>query len=297
MAYRSFDRQWLIPDKRLLAEPRTFLWRARDARQIYVSEQDVQKIASGPALVFTGLIPDIDHFSGWGGSGVHPLWTDFSVPSPNVPSGLLDYLKDRLGFTITPVDFLAYIAAIVAHPAYTARFRRELEEPGVGVPLSAEPHLWTSAIPLGRQVLWLHTYGTRCVDAEAGRPRGERPIIEKYGVKCTHAVRMLPERIPDNLPYDDATSTIHIGEGRFTPVPRRAVEYDVAGRRILWRWLNDRTRRPRYKRRTCPQLDDFTVADWDRHLTDELLALLAVLAGCVSLEDTQQDLLGDICDL
>jgi Type ISP C-terminal specificity domain len=51
VAYHSFDRQWLIPDKRFLAEARTGLWRVRGEHQIYVSEQDVQEIETGPGLL------------------------------------------------------------------------------------------------------------------------------------------------------------------------------------------------------------------------------------------------------
>ena len=228
VAYRSFDRQWLIPDKRLLAEARTALWQVRSEHQIYVSEQDVQKIETGPGLLFAALIPDIDHFSGWGGSGAHPLWRDRHGTQPNFAPGLLNYLNARLDITISPVDLLAYIAGVVAHPAYTARFGRELQEPGIRVPLSTEPQLWESAINLGRHIIWLHTYGTRCHDAAAGRPEGERAIIEQYGVKCTRAVRSLPDRLPDHLIYDESTGTLHIGEGEFSPVPRRAAEYDVS---------------------------------------------------------------------
>ncbi|HET9895421.1 MAG TPA: type ISP restriction/modification enzyme [Streptosporangiaceae bacterium] len=102
--------------------------------------------------------------------------------------------------------------------------------------------------------------------------------------------------MPDRLTYDAATGILNVGEGRFSPVPSRVVEYDVAGRRVLWRWLNDRTPRPRYKKRTCAELDDLTVKRWDRPLADEFLALLAVLAGCVSIEGPQRDLLDQVCD-
>lgn len=296
VAYRSFDRQWLIPDKRLLAEARTGLWRVRSERQIWVSEQDVQRIETGPGLVFTALIPDIDHFGGWGGGGVRPLWRDRDAKQPNLAPGLLNFLSTLLGIKISPVDFLAYVAGVVAHPAYTARFRQELEEPGIRVPLSTQPSTWESAMSIGRQIIWLQTYGSRCIDRSAGRPEGERAIIERAGVKCTRAVRALPERLPDHLPYDATSGTVHIGDGEFSPVPRRVIEYDVAGRRVLWRWLNDRTRQPRYKKRTSPELDGMTVTNWDRRLTDELLALLGVLTGCVRAEDAQRNLLDEVCD-
>ena len=296
VAYRSFDRQWLIPDKRLIAEARTGLWQVRGEHQIFVSEQDVQQIESGPGLVFTGLIPDIDHFSGWGGSGVHPLWRDPMGQEPNLAAGLLGYLNARLNKMISPLDLLAYVAALVAHPGYTAKFRYELEEPGIRVPLSADPSLWHAAIPLGRQVIWLHTYGTRCIDPAAGRSAGERSIIERHGIKSTQGVAALPERLPDQLAYDPDSGILHFGLGNFSPIPQRVVEYDVAGRRVLWRWLNDRTPHPRYKNRTCAELDDMTVTSWNRHVVDEFLALLAVLAGCASIEGSQRDLLDQVCN-
>ncbi len=256
----------------------------------------MQQIESGPGLVFSSLIPDIDHFSGWGGSGVHPLWLDPAGTRPNLALGLLDYLNKRLKIRIDALDLLAYIAAVVAHPAYTARFRYELVEPGIRVPLSTDPSLWYSAISLGRQVIWLHTYGTRCIDSAATRSAGERHIIERYAIMSSCAVQTLPDRLPDHLTYDVSTGTLHVSEGRFGPITARVTEYDVAGRRIVWRWLNDRTPHPRYKKRTCPELDDLSVRSWDRRLADEFLALLAVLEGCASLECEQRNLLDQVCD-
>lgn len=296
VAYRAFDRQWLIPDRRLLAEARTGLWQVRDEDQIFVSEQDVQRIESGPGLVFTTLLPDIDHFSGWGGSGVHPLWRDPAQRQANFATGLVEYLRRRIGIELCAQDLLAYIAAVVAHSGFTRRFRRELEVPGIHVPLTTDPTLWQRAISLGRELIWLHTYGSHYSDSSAGRPEGERAIIERYGVRCIQAVRKLPTRLPDQLEYDKDDSTLYVGDGAFYPVPARVVQYDVAGRRILWRWLNGRTRQPRHKQATYPPLDHLTVTSWDRSLTDELLALLSVLAGCASMENAQQELLNDICD-
>lgn len=296
VAYRAFDRQWLIPDRRLLAEARTGLWRVRDKSQIFVSEQDGQRIETGPGLVFTALIPDIDHFSGWGGSGVHPLWCDPARRQANFAPGLVEYIRQRIGIEFSPQDLLAYIAAVVAHNGFTQRFRRELEVPGIHVPFTTDLTLWQRAVSLGRELIWLHTYGAQYADASADRPEGERAIVERYGVRCIQAVRALPERLPDQLTYDEDSSTLYVGDGAFRPVSSRVVQYDVAGRRIVWRWLNARTRKPRYKQVTYPQLDYLPIPDWDRPLTDELLALLSVLEGCISLEGSQQKLLDEICD-
>lgn len=78
----------------------------RDKDQIFVSEQDVQRIATGPGLVFTALLPDIDHFSGWGGSGVHPLWRDPARQQANFATGLVGYMRKRLGIKPSAQDLL-----------------------------------------------------------------------------------------------------------------------------------------------------------------------------------------------
>jgi hypothetical protein len=98
---------------------------------------------------------------------------------------------------VQPEDVLAYVAAIAAHPGYTERFREDLEVPGARIPLTADPQLWTRALEVGRRILWLHAYGERYVDAEAGRPAriprlpaGDRP-------RCFEEIPDTPEDMPD----------------------------------------------------------------------------------------------------
>ncbi|WP_336215012.1 type ISP restriction/modification enzyme [Nonomuraea sp. LPB2021202275-12-8] len=294
VAYRSFDRQWLIPDNRLLARARPPLWQVRSDHQIYVSEQDAHEIADGPALVFSGLIPDLHHFNGWGGGGVRPLWHDDQGSVPNMTRDMLEHLRIRLGIPVSADDVLAYIAAITAHPEYTRRFRKHLRQPGVRVPLTADSMLWTRAVTIGREILWLHTYGTRYVDPVAGRGHSERALVERFGVRCLAAVRALPERLAEHLDYDPRAQTLTVGSGTFAPVRQEVIDYTVSGRRILWRWLNDRTSQPRNKRRTS-SLDDITQASWNRELTLEFLALLSVLTGCVLMHPEQDQVLTDVC--
>ncbi|GAA4188283.1 hypothetical protein GCM10022252_23230 [Streptosporangium oxazolinicum] len=294
VAYRSFDRQWLIPDNRLLVMARPPLWQVRSEHQIYVSEQDVHEITEGPALVFSGLIPDLDHFNGWGGGGVRPLWRDCLGSVPNMTRDLLEHLRIRLGIPVCADDVLAYVAAITAQPGYTRRFREHLRQPGVRVPLTADSTLWSRAVTIGREILWLHTYGSRCVDPDAGRGGSERSLVERFGVKCLTAVRALPERLGEHLDYDPRAQTLTVGSGTFAPVRQEVIDYTVSGRRIVWRWLNDRTVHPRNKRRTS-SLDNITQASWNREMTFEFLTLLSVLTGCVLLHPEQDQVLTDVC--
>jgi hypothetical protein len=294
-AYRSFDRQWVIPDNRLMVMARPPLWDVLSDKQIYVSEQDVHEVGRGPGLVFTALIPDLDHFSGWGGGGVRPVWRDRNCSRANVAPGLLKMLSDRLGVDVPMADLIAYIAAIVAHPGFTTRFDAELKQPGIRVPLTALPSAWSEAISIGREVIWLHTYAARCAHPGAGRPSGERALIEKYGVRCSRPVAGVPDRISEVLEYDSVSRELQFGGGSFGPVRHDVVDYAIGNRRVVWRWLNDRTLRPRNKRRSS-RLDDIGVTEWTRRLTEELLALLSVVTGCVELHETQAGLLGRICD-
>lgn len=72
---------------------------------------------------------------------------------PNVRPALLDALGRHYGAPVAAEDVLAYVAAVAAHPAYTARFRADLATPGLRVPLTAEAALFREAVALGREVL------------------------------------------------------------------------------------------------------------------------------------------------
>ena len=125
-AWRSFDRQWIVPDHRLLSRARPELWSRESAEQIYVTAVERASPKHGPAISITDLIPDHDHFKGSFGGRVYPLWADAKAETPNIRPELLALLTQTYGAPVTPEDALAYIAAIMAHPAFTARFAADL---------------------------------------------------------------------------------------------------------------------------------------------------------------------------
>ncbi|WP_308122332.1 type ISP restriction/modification enzyme [Streptomyces sp. WAC04114] len=88
VGYRSFDRQWVIADPRVMDRPRRDLWAARIPGQVFVVEQHRKSIRSGPGVVFSALIPDFDHFKGSEGGRTLP----FLHPdgTPNLAPGLTD---------------------------------------------------------------------------------------------------------------------------------------------------------------------------------------------------------------
>ncbi len=294
VGYRSFDRQWVVPDNRLMAVPRPPLWAVRSEQQVYVTEQSSHPVDSGPGLTFSGLIPDIHHYNARSGR-VLPLYREPTGTTANLAPGLVDRLGERLCIAISESDLLAYLAAIVAHPGYTRRFKRQLEQPGIRVPLTSIPDLWRRAQGLGSQVVWLHTYGERYVDEEAGRPFGVEKLTESSEARVLSRIPDTTAEMPNEFGYDPSSLTLRVGRGSIAPVSREVWEYDVGGMRIVRKWLDYRMREPRHKRRSSA-LDHINCDRWTTNLTTELLQLLAVLEACIRLEPAQDELLRLVCD-
>jgi hypothetical protein len=186
--FRSFDRQWIIPDNRVINRPNPELWELRSDQQVFLTALSRTSPSIGPALTITGCVPDLDHYNGsrWPG---FPLWRDAKC--------------QRL-----------QCAAQVAHlsgPEIWSRYqrrrpgrlhRRDRRASGLhrafsGRPLHAgSPHpvhrrpetLSPKPSNLGRTIIWLHTFGERMTDPAKGRPAqpprlpaARRPNIPKDG--------------------------------------------------------------------------------------------------------------------
>ncbi|MFG1765742.1 type ISP restriction/modification enzyme [Micromonospora parva] len=290
VAYRSFDRQWVLPDSRLMVMPRPPLWAVRSPHQIYLTEQNSQPIDSGPGVTFTQLIPDLHHYNGRSGR-VFPLYCDTSTERPNIAPGLCGMLAETFGTEVAGADVMAYVAAVTAHPGYTERFRQELQHPGVRVPLTADANSWAEAVSIGREVLWLHTFG----QISLGEcPISFRDFVDEAAPRVQTAIPDEPGALPDSISWESDSEMLLVGSGRIAPVHRRVWEYDVGGMRVLRHWFNYRCAHQRHRRRSSP-LDDEGLNRWSSDLTDELLEILAVLGGCVAAEPRQLELLDRIC--
>jgi hypothetical protein len=218
--YRSFDRQWIIPDSRVINQPNPELWSSHSGKQVYLTALHRTSPTSGPAFTFTSAIPDLDHYKGSFGGRVFPLWRDAEATIPNVESTLLEQLSAKYKTTVTAEDFFAYLAAVAANPAYTDRFQDDLVQPGLRIPLAADAKLFAQAVELGRRVIWLHTFGERFVDAKAGRPKGpprmpNGPTIPKEG-----KIPDDPDSMPDEISYDAGKQRLLIGAGFVENVTR-----------------------------------------------------------------------------
>ncbi len=298
LSFRSFDRQWIIPDARLLNQPNPRLWKTASAKQVYLTALLAHSPSSGPGLTVAGLIPDLHHYKGSFGGRVLPLWADPTATVPNMPAALLSELSTTYGRPVTGPDLFAYIAAIAASPAYTERFRSHLKQPGLRIPITAECASFDEAVELGREVVWLHTFGERFAE---GRPSGP-PRVDK-GEPTIPSGGTLPSTLaamPHELDYDAALRRLKIGTGYVANVSPEVWAYEVSGKNVIRQWWSyrrkDRSKPPMGDKRPPSKLSQIQPTAWLAEYTTELLAVLRVLTRLVALEPRQADLLGRIVD-
>jgi hypothetical protein len=300
-SFRSFDRQWIIPDARVINQSNPNLWKSHSVRQVYLTAPEDRSPTNGPALTLTNLIPDLHHYNGRGGRA-HPLWLERAGAQPNIKPALLTYLAKIYGHPVKAEDVMAYIAAVMAQPAFTARFQSDLVQPGLHVPITVDAELFAEAVALGNEVVWLHCYGERFADPAANRPR-QAPRLPKESAPTIPASGMIPsapEPLPDTMDYDPAARRLKIGNGYVENVTPEMWAYEVSGKRVLWNWFSyrrsDRSRPIIGDRRPPSPLDSIQPDGWLPEYTTDLLDLLHVLGRLIALEPAQADLLSRICE-
>ncbi|MEU2715195.1 type ISP restriction/modification enzyme [Streptomyces sp. NPDC007205] len=241
-----FDEQWLIPDHRLIDTARPELWRVADAHQVFTVETG----DADTPLLATSLLPALRP------GRVRPLWRRPGGTEPNLAPGLLDHLSARLSDRPTAADVLAWILATI--------------RPDLTVPLTDDTELWRTGVESGHRMLWLM------------RRDGERPKLP--GGRRPYVRAPLPAR-PLTLHYDEDEETLHLDEGRISPVPPQAWDYAVAGVRILECW---------FTARTAPAgpgtLTAIRPATWPQPWTSELLELITVLTLLAELRARRAEL-------
>lgn len=297
--FRSFDRQWIIPDNRLLNRPNPNLWRAHSIRQIYVTASHDRTPENGPALTVTGVMPDLHHYHGRGGR-VFPLWADSEASIPNVRPALLEELSLLYGEEIGAEDMMAYIAAVAAHPGYTERFAADLRQPGLRIPLTADAELFKEAAALGREAIWLHTFGERFADPASGRPAAPPRAASGPTVPKGGAVPTDPDKFPDAMSYSAGERRLHIGEGFIDNVVPEVWAYQVSGMDVLKQWFSyrrkDRSRPLIGDKRPPSPLSDIQPDHWLPEYSSDLINVLHVLTRLLALEPTQAAILERIVD-
>jgi hypothetical protein len=299
--FRSFDRQWIIPDNRLLLSARPILWNIQTASQVHLVSLEKRAPENGPSVTFSALLPDMNFYKGSSGGRVFPLWLNAPTTLPNFNPVLLTHLAKLYGQPVKAEDVMAYIAAVLAQPAFTARFADDLVRPGLRVPLTADAKLFDEAVTLGREVVWLHCYGERFADPAANRPKGppRLPSDKAPRIPAEGAIPLAPEPLPDTMEYDASKHRLLVGKGYVENVTPEMWAYEVSGMNVLRQWFSyrkrDRSRPLIGDRRPPSPLDKIQPESWLPEYTTDLLDLLHVLGRLIALEPRQADLLDRIC--
>ncbi len=271
--YRSFDRQWLIADQRLIDRAGPDMWHIRGSHQVFLTTLTSTKFGRGPVLTVTPFVPDFHHFSNRGAKNVIPLYRDNSGHAANITDGLLEFLSQQLGIQVSPEDLLAYVYAVGGTPAFSTHFAEELAE-GAGpfhLPITSSPDLYLQAVDLGRDLLWWHTWGERFAPpGQTHLPTGSAQEIAPV------------EQMPDQFTYDTESQHLTVGTGVFSPVSSEIWEFEVSGLKVLRSWLGYRMKNRKGKKSS--PLEDIRPTQWTQ--SEELLRLLAILDHTVQVTPT-----------
>jgi len=285
VAYRSFDRQWVLADNRLGDYLRPTLFHAHSERQVYMTSLLTDVLGAGPAAVAAAYIPDLHHFRNRGARDVIPLWRDAAASDANVTAGVLPALSAALGRPVSAADLFAYCYAILATPRYVAHFWDELTIPGPRIPISKDPALFGRAVALGRRLIWLHTYGERF--APPGAKAGRVPVGT---ARCQRGTPTTPAEYPESFAYDEAAQELRVGKGLFSGVRPQVWAFSISGLDVVKSWLAYRMRQ-RAGRKSSP-LDDIRPETWE--FDEELLQLLWVLDATVDMLPEVGQTLGEV---
>lgn len=301
VGYRSFDRQYILADARLADMPRPKLWEHRVPEQIFIVEQHSRHPKAGPGLYISSLIPDMNSFKGSEGGRTHPTLTIGGIPNLTEPAAQM--LRERFGAD-APGDLVYYLAALTGHPGYVRTFDEPLQQAGIRVPLTADPALWERAVQLGKQVVWLHTYGERGEPLPGMKYLHQLPEGADYTLPnpTVDMGRTMPEKKPsfspdpvDSLSKEENNpimGTVSFGRARCENVEKRVFDYTVGGNQVLGLWAKYRLKKP-IVRQSSP-LDEIVQREWPETWSEEYERLLYTLTHLVHLEPAQEKLLDEV---
>lgn len=300
VGYRSFDRQYILADSRLLHRASPDLWEHRVPGQIFIVEQNAHYPKAGPGLYFSALIPDMDAFNNRGGRA-HPVLNVNGTPNLTEPAAQM--LHERFGDN-APGDLVYYLAALTGHPGYVRTFDKPLQQAGIRIPLTADPELWERAVQLGKQIVWLHTYGERGEPLPGMQYLHQLPEGADYTLP-TPTVDMgktMPEKKPsfspdpvDSLSEEEnnpAMGTVSFGQARCENVEKRVFDYTIGGNQVLGLWAKYRLKKPETK--WSSSLNDIVQREWPEAWSEEYERLLYTLTHLVHLEPAQEKLLDEV---
>jgi len=291
VGYRSFGRQYLIADSRMIHMPSPRLWEHRVPDQIFIVEQHARNPQKGPGLYFSALIPDMNAFNNRGGRA-HPALN--TAGKPNLTSAAERLLTDNFG-EHAPAELVYYLAGVTGHPGYVRTFDTELQQAGIRVPLTSDAELWSRAVQLGKYVVWLHTYGERGEPLPGMTRVTDKPTDGLYSMPVYEKSMggAMPEKKPAfTLGEDNIHGEIAFGASRWSNIKKAVFDYTVGGQQTIGLWAKYRLKKP-IGRKSSP-LDDIVQQSWPSEWTTEFKELLCVLTHLVHLEPAQEKLLAGI---
>ncbi|MFF7165933.1 type ISP restriction/modification enzyme [Streptomyces sp. NPDC008086] len=245
---------------RVLRAPFDEQWLIPDHRLIDAARPELWRVADEhqvfvletpeSGLLATSLLPLLRP------GRVRPLFRRPGGTEPNLAPGLVEHLGDRLGVPVEPLDLLAWTLAAV--------------RPDLTVPLTTDPELWARGVESGHRALWLM------------RRNGDRPKLP--GGRRPYVRAPLPSR-PLAVEYDRDEEALLLDEGRISPVPPQAWDYEVAGVKVLEQWFTARVTEPE-----PGTLAAIRPTTWPQAWTSELLELITVLTLLSELRPLQEEL-------
>lgn len=285
--YRSFDRQYSVPDSRINDRPRPQLWDSCSSDQVFLVGLSTTALGDGPAVSLSPYVPDLHFFRGsFGAKDVYPLYRTAGTAQPNVSASLLTALETAYGREVAPFEIAAYVVGLLGTSAYTKRFADELAESVAHVPFTADAELFDEVAAFGRNIIFEQTWGERGAELnEFGQPTGQR-----FKGAATIAVPTPPTAYPESWSYDAETQQLTVGEGRFDFVSAEIMSYEVSGMNIVGSWLAHRMKTPAGK--SSSPLDQIQADTW-QHDT-EIVELLWQLEFMVQAEKQGSELLHEV---
>lgn len=266
--YRSFDRQWALPDHRVGTYIRQQLWDAFSDRQVFFATLTSTSMSAGPALTVSPYVPDLHFFRGsFGAKNVHPLYRTDGSDAPNVSSVLLCALAETYGRSVGAEDVASYVFGLLGTGAYTAKFADELAESPARVPFTSDFALFQEVRDFGRRLVFEQTWGERFGELnEFGQPVGQRFQGQARVDQPTST-----GEYPDEWAYDAEAHALRIGgSGIISGVAPEVMAYNVSGMNVVASWLGYRMKTPAGK--SSSPLDQIQAESWE--FDRELLELL-----------------------
>lgn len=285
--YRSFDRQWAFQDPRMAKTESPSLWASVSGDQIFLASRPTRQMGKGPGLTASTCVPDLHVFTGsYGGKDVIPLYRDIDR-TPNADPKLLADVGSALGAgdPVAVDELLAYVYTVLAGSDYAERFANELTVPGPRVPLTAALATFAEVAELGRELLWLHTYGERFAE-------GRGPLLVPSIV--VEGELTLPAK-PSDIKYDAAKQSVKVGGGAVVGVTAEVWAFEVSGMQVVNKWLGYRTAKGAGRAASSSSpLDHIRPTEWPDEWTTELLELLSVLQRTIDRQTAGIELLDRI---